>query len=100
MKICWPSLLGMALFGITFSAFADTAQNQAAAPTAAVTQATATAPTTVAAPSGPKAGSFSPDHLKDSLGVGLASTPYGGTAMALRWWMDDSTALDLYLSGY
>jgi hypothetical protein len=42
---------------------------------------------------------FSPEHPKGYLGVGIGTTPLGATALALRYWMEDNTALDVMVSG-
>jgi len=46
----------------------------------------------------PKA-TFSPEHMKGYLGIGLGSLPYAGTAVDIRYWMDNNLAVDLMAGG-
>jgi len=46
----------------------------------------------------PKA-AFSPEHMKDYLGVGIGSLPYAGTTVDIRYWMENNLALDLMAGG-
>lgn len=43
---------------------------------------------------------FSYDHLAGRWGIGLASSPNGGTALDLRQWVSNRTALDFSVGGF
>jgi hypothetical protein len=60
-------------------------------------------PTVYAAPSpiatvAPKTG-FSPEHMKDYVGIGVGSLPLAGSAVDFRYWVDNNLAMDLMAGG-
>ncbi len=65
---------------------------QTASPTPTPSETAVPTPSPIPAP-------FSPEHLKGRTGVGIASLTNIPTAFAYRYWMDDATALDIYLGG-
>jgi hypothetical protein len=98
MKKVIAFIFGMAFFIPHYNAFAQTWNSADSSPVQLPRLTQYTTPSSSPTPSYNPA-AFSPEHLKGYFGMGLGSMTYGGTALVFRYWMDNSTALDIMAGG-